>query len=143
METHTSVYRKSASFTPSATFSVMGHLAKVDGRVSEGVTGRLSALSRSIEGKVAIVTGAGSGIGRESAELLAREGARVVALDRCSDHAALDYPLGTRRQLDEVVAECEAAAARGAVAVEADVSDPESIASLVDRVLRDHLSTSD
>ncbi|MBW2426267.1 MAG: SDR family oxidoreductase [Deltaproteobacteria bacterium] len=34
-----------------------------------------------VQGKVAIVTGAGSGIGRESAELLAREGARVVAAD--------------------------------------------------------------
>jgi NAD(P)-dependent dehydrogenase (short-subunit alcohol dehydrogenase family) len=34
-----------------------------------------------LEGKVAIITGAGSGIGRESALLFAREGARVVVAD--------------------------------------------------------------
>ena len=35
-----------------------------------------------VEGKVAIVTGAASGIGRATALLLAREGARVVIADR-------------------------------------------------------------
>jgi len=38
-----------------------------------------------LEGKVAIITGAGSGIGRESALLFAREGARVVVSDFASD----------------------------------------------------------
>jgi 3-oxoacyl-[acyl-carrier protein] reductase len=35
-----------------------------------------------IEGRAAIVTGAASGIGRASAELMAQEGARVLAVDR-------------------------------------------------------------
>ena len=38
-----------------------------------------------VEGKVAIVTGAGGGIGRLCAELLAREGARVVVADVAAD----------------------------------------------------------
>ncbi len=37
--------------------------------------------SRRVEGKVALVTGAASGIGRSAALMLAREGARVVATD--------------------------------------------------------------
>jgi 3-oxoacyl-[acyl-carrier protein] reductase len=42
---------------------------------------RLSKLSRSIQGKVAIVTGAASGMGRATAHLFADEGARVAVVD--------------------------------------------------------------
>lgn len=43
---------------------------------------RLTQLSRSITGQVAVVTGAASGMGRATAHLLADEGAAVAALDR-------------------------------------------------------------
>lgn len=41
----------------------------------------LTSLSRSIEGYVAIVTGAASGMGEAKAKLFAQEGAHVAAMD--------------------------------------------------------------
>jgi len=61
---------------------------------------RLSRLSRSIEGKVAVVTGAASGMGRATAALLADEGAAVAIFDRSAE------------ALDEVAAEIAAAGGR-------------------------------
>ena len=46
---------------------------------------RLSKLSRSIDGKIAIVTGAASGMGRATSLLFADEGARLAIVDRTAD----------------------------------------------------------
>ncbi len=46
-------------------------------------------LTRSLEGKLALVTGAARGIGEATARTLAREGARVICLDRPGDEAAI------------------------------------------------------
>ena len=50
---------------------------------------KLTKLSRSIEGKVAVVTGAGSGMGRATAALFADEGSKVAALDIDDESLAL------------------------------------------------------
>jgi NAD(P)-dependent dehydrogenase (short-subunit alcohol dehydrogenase family) len=59
-----------------------------------------------LEGRVAIVTGAGRGLGREHALLLAAHGARVVVNDLGVDH---DGTGGDSSPADEVVAEILAA----------------------------------
>ena len=51
---------------------------------------RLSQLSRSVEGKVVLVTGAASGMGRATAELFADEGAKVIVTDLTEPQATYD-----------------------------------------------------
>jgi NAD(P)-dependent dehydrogenase (short-subunit alcohol dehydrogenase family) len=60
--------------------------------------------------RVALVTGAARGIGAATVLALAAGGWRVVAVDRCADDPALPYPLGSREELDRVVASACAAA---------------------------------
>jgi len=74
-----------------------------------------------LKDRVAIVTGAGSGIGKAAALLLAREGARVGALD--SDAA----------DVGATVAEIEGSGG-SAVALVADVSDAAQVRGAVERV---------
>lgn len=72
-----------------------------------------------LDGKVAIVTGAGRGIGREYALTLAREGARVVVNDLGSEP---EEGSADRACADAVVAEIQAQGGQ-ALASHADVAD--------------------
>ena len=72
-------------------------------------------------GKIALITGAGSGIGRASALALLREGYSVVLAGRRRD------------ALERTVADAGPAGSR-ALAVVADVSDPVSVTGLLDTV---------
>lgn len=75
-----------------------------------------------LQDKVAIVTGAGSGIGRACMELFAREGAKVVGCSR------------TQSNLDETLASVTRDGGEGIV-VAADLSTPEGAKTLVDATI--------
>jgi NAD(P)-dependent dehydrogenase (short-subunit alcohol dehydrogenase family) len=68
-----------------------------------------------LDGKVAVITGAGGGMGREAALLFSEEGAQVCVAD-----------------LDPAAAEETAVAARDAFAFQVDVADPDNVRAMYD-----------
>jgi NAD(P)-dependent dehydrogenase (short-subunit alcohol dehydrogenase family) len=78
---------------------------------------------QNLEGRVAVITGGGSGIGLGMAEAFAGEGMRVVLAD-------VDA-----HRLDAAVARVEAAGGDGVLAVPTDVSDPAAVDELARRTV--------
>lgn len=87
-------------------------------------------MSKLLEGRVAIVTGAGRGIGRAHALELARHGAKVVV----NDYGVSNHGEKTDSPAHEVVAEIEAMGGE-AVVNGADVADFEQAAALVQQAI--------
>ncbi|HSE98424.1 MAG TPA: SDR family NAD(P)-dependent oxidoreductase [Blastocatellia bacterium] len=77
-----------------------------------------------LEGKVAIVTGGGKGIGREISLLFSREGAAVVAAG------------STQEAIDQVAREIREAGGR-ALAARTDVADEASVENMVSATLKE------
>lgn len=77
-----------------------------------------------LKGKVALITGAGTGIGQATAMLFAEEGADIVA-------ANLELP-----EAEETV-EAIRKTGRRAIAIGADISKPDEIQAMVDRAINE------
>lgn len=78
-----------------------------------------------LEGKVALITGAGEGIGKAAALLLAKEGARIGALGR------------TREDLDKVVGQIRKAGGEATVLL-ADISKVEEVKKAIDQLVGEY-----
>jgi NAD(P)-dependent dehydrogenase (short-subunit alcohol dehydrogenase family) len=77
-----------------------------------------------LQGKIALITGSGSGIGRATALLFAREGADIVVNDinlaPAEETAEMVKQIGSR-----------------AIAVKADVSEEKEVSTMVDRAIKE------
>lgn len=105
--------------------AALGRIGALESHLS-GVAarpGRLTKLSRSLRGRRAIVTGAASGMGRETAKLLADEGVRVAVLDLRRD------------AVDAVVGEINAVHAGAATGWVCDVADRKRIKRVCGEVI--------
>jgi 3-oxoacyl-[acyl-carrier protein] reductase len=77
-----------------------------------------------LEGKVALITGAGSGIGRATAELFAKEGAKVAVVDLSPE---------TGEQTVEAIREDGG----DSIFIRADVSNADDVANMIGRTVQE------
>jgi SDR family mycofactocin-dependent oxidoreductase len=85
-----------------------------------------------VDGKVALISGAARGQGRSHAQLLAAEGADIIAVDICADIPTNEYPLSRPEDLDETARLVEKEGQRAHTEI-ADVRDRVALAAAIDR----------
>ena len=85
-----------------------------------------------VEGKVALISGAARGQGRSHAQLLAAEGADIIAVDICEDIETNEYPLARPEDLDETSRLVEKEGRRAHAEI-ADVRDRAALSAAIDR----------
>ena len=84
-----------------------------------------------VEGKVALISGAARGQGRSHAQLLAAEGADIIAVDICEDIETNEYPLARPEDLDETARLVEKEGRRAHAEI-ADVRDRAALSAAID-----------
>lgn len=80
---------------------------------------------------VAVITGAGRGIGAATAARFAALGWSVCLVDSCADDPTLGYALSTPEQLEQAAAAC----GPSAITVQADVRDADALAGAIDQTV--------
>ncbi|MFD9668702.1 mycofactocin-coupled SDR family oxidoreductase [Rhodococcus sp. NPDC059968] len=83
-----------------------------------------------LDGKVALITGAARGQGRSHAQLLAEEGADIIALDICKQLDTVHYAMSTPEDLEETVRLVEKTGRR-IVAKQVDIRDYDALKTAV------------
>ncbi|MBP2366183.1 SDR family oxidoreductase [Pseudonocardia parietis] len=86
-----------------------------------------------LDGKVAFITGAGRGQGASHAKYLAREGAKIIAVDIC-DPISDFYSTATQQELDDTVQAVKEIGSE-ALGLRVDVRDFDQVKNAVDRGL--------
>ncbi|MDO3333902.1 mycofactocin-coupled SDR family oxidoreductase [Mycobacteroides abscessus] len=90
-----------------------------------------------VEGKVALVSGAARGQGRSHAQLLAAEGADIIAFDICADIETNDYPLARPEDLDETARLVEKEGRKAHTAI-VDVRDRAAVQKAIDTAVAEY-----
>jgi (+)-trans-carveol dehydrogenase len=85
-----------------------------------------------LDGKVALISGAARGQGRNHALRLAREGADIIAFDICEDLATSPIELGTEEELAETARMVEDLDRR-IISAKADVRDYNTVSNVVEQ----------
>jgi len=91
-------------------------------------------MARRLEGKVAIVTGAGQGMGTGHALALGQEGASVACVDVCKDLPSVPVPGAAEAALNKVVEQITAMGQR-AIPIRCDVSKAAEVEAMVKKVV--------
>ena len=89
----------------------------------------------SLNGQVALITGAARGMGRAHAVRLASEGAAIIAIDICAEFESTDYPGATSDDLATTVQLVEDGGGR-ILARQGDVRDGDSLAAVLEEGLQ-------
>ncbi len=89
-----------------------------------------------LNGKVAIITGAGRGIGRATAVRMAREGADIVAIDIARNIPSIPYPMASAADLAETE-RLVRAENRRCLSIRADVREIKEMRQAVERAIRE------
>jgi len=89
---------------------------------------------QTLTGKVALITGAARGMGRNHAVRLAEEGAAIIAVDICATVAGISYPMATADDLAETERLVRARGSKIASA-QVDIRDSHALQAAIDRAV--------
>jgi SDR family mycofactocin-dependent oxidoreductase len=89
-----------------------------------------------VEGKIALITGAARGQGRNHALRLAEQGADIIAIDICGDLPTVPYPLATEDDLKETAAGVEKFDRR-VITAKVDIRDADKLTEVVAQAVAD------